>query len=90
MLFAYTDKTPIGEDIDLSTIPLGDLPSVIAGYNVDLASQDFDAAYVATAGTLHLTAACGTNAGHAHRRDVLGRDRRVRRSEIDPTAARSR
>lgn len=61
VLFAYTDKTPIGEDIDLSTIPLGDLPSVIAGYNVDLASQDFDAAYVATAGTLHLTAACGTN-----------------------------
>ena len=59
-LVGYTATTPLGTDIDLSTIPLGDLPFVAAAYRFDLNTMSTDAAYNATAGTLRLTRACGT------------------------------
>jgi len=59
-LVGYTATTPLATDIDLSMIPLGEVPFVAAAYRFDLGAMTTDAAYTATAGTLHLTRACGT------------------------------
>jgi hypothetical protein len=62
IIFGYTTTTPLNTDIDLSTIALGETPFVAASYGFDISSMTTDAAYVATAGTLRLTRACGTEA----------------------------
>ena len=59
-IVGYTATPTLDTDIDLSTIPLGDLPFVAIGYRFDLGSMTTDAAFTATAGTLRLTRACGT------------------------------
>jgi len=59
-LVGYTATTALGVDLDLSTIPLGEAPFVAAAYRFDLGAMSTDAAFTATAGTLRLTRACGT------------------------------
>jgi hypothetical protein len=61
MIIGYTATTPLATDIDLSTLTVGNLPFVAAGYRVDTATLTTDAAFVATAGTLRLTSACATD-----------------------------
>jgi hypothetical protein len=56
----YSATTMLNRNIDLSTIPLGEAPFVAAAYRFDLQTMSTDAAYTATAGTLRLTRACGT------------------------------
>jgi hypothetical protein len=63
LLVGYPMTDPVLDtDIDLSTVPLGQAPFVGAGYAFDVQAMTTDAAYVATAGTLRLTKACGTEA----------------------------
>jgi len=61
IIIGYAANVPLATDIDLSTIPIGDAPFVAAAYRFDVGSMATDAAYVATAGTLRLTSACGSN-----------------------------
>jgi len=62
MIFGYSATTPLNTDIDLSTVALGETPFVAASYGFDVGTMTTDAAYIATAGTLRLTRACGTEA----------------------------
>lgn len=62
VLFGYDAQTPRGADIDLSMGTLGTAPFVATGYHFDINTMTTDAAYVATAGTLHFTKACATEA----------------------------
>ncbi len=61
IVIGYSAATPLGTDIDLSTVTVGTLPFVAAGYRVDTMTFTTDAAFVATAGTLRLTSACATD-----------------------------
>ncbi len=61
IIVGYTAATALNTDIDLSTVTVGDLPFVAAGYRVDTTTFTTDAAFVATAGTLRLTSACATD-----------------------------
>lgn len=60
VLFGYNAQTPIDQDIDMSTVTLGTIPFVAAGYRLDLGTFATDAQYVMTSGTLHITKACDT------------------------------
>jgi hypothetical protein len=60
--FHPTD-TPVGVDIDLSTVPLSDAPFVGLGYDVDVASMTTRGTLRSTAGTLHLTRRCNAGVG---------------------------
>jgi hypothetical protein len=62
VLVGYTAATPLDTDIDLSMVGLGSPPFVATAYNFSLSTMEFDATYVATAGTLRLTKACATEA----------------------------
>jgi len=53
--------TPIASDIDLAGVT-GATPRFGFGYNIDIASQTFQAAFMASAGTLNLEYACQTGA----------------------------
>ncbi len=61
IIVGYTASTPLNTDIDVSTVAVGSLPFVAAGYRVDTTTLTTDAAFVATTGTLRLTSACATN-----------------------------
>jgi hypothetical protein len=61
VVLGYAADVPLATDIDLSTIPIGDAPFVAALYRFDVGTMATDAAYVATAGTLRLTSACGSD-----------------------------
>lgn len=62
LIIGYSATDPVLDtDIDLSTVTLGEAPFVGAAYRFDLTTMTTDAAYVATAGTLNLTSACGTS-----------------------------
>jgi hypothetical protein len=61
IIVGYTATTPLATDIDLSTVAVGDLPFIAAGYRVDTMTFTTDAAFLATAGTLRLTSACATD-----------------------------
>lgn len=61
IIVGYTSTTPLDTDIDVSTVAVGGLPFVAAGYRVDTATLTTDAAFVATSGTLRLTSACATD-----------------------------
>lgn len=54
--------TVLGQEYDLSTITPPNLPTIGAGYNVNIQSQQADATYVATAGKVTFTAACSVGA----------------------------
>lgn len=60
IIFGIPDNTPLNTDIDLSTVAVGSLPFVAAGYRLDTATFDVDASYLARAGTLRLTKRCAT------------------------------
>jgi hypothetical protein len=60
VVLGYNAATPIGTDIDLSTIALGGVPFVGAAYRFNINTMATDARFVVTAGTLHLTKACDT------------------------------
>ena len=60
IVFGLTDTTPLDTDIDLSTVAVGDIPFVAAGYRLDTGTFAFDAGYLATAGILRFTKRCGT------------------------------
>jgi hypothetical protein len=62
ILVGYSATTPLATDIDLATVPLGQLPFVAAGYGLDLGTMMTDASYTAVSGTLRLTRACATEA----------------------------
>lgn len=59
-IVGFTSTTLVNMDFDLSTIAIGATPFVAAAYRFDISSMETDAAYIATAGTLRLTRACGT------------------------------
>ncbi len=61
IIIGYTATTPLNTDIDVSTVAVGSLPFIAAGYRVDTTTLTTDAAFVATSGTLRLTSACATN-----------------------------
>lgn len=61
IIIGYTATTPLATDIDLSTVAVGDLPFVAAGYRVDTTTFAIDASFLATSGTLRLTSACATD-----------------------------
>lgn len=60
-IVGYDAQTPIDADIDLSTITLGNAPFVGAGYGFDLQTNEIDASFFATAGTLHIDEVCATH-----------------------------
>lgn len=61
-----TGATTVGQDYVLTEGGLGTLPAIFAGYNVDIQSMTFDAAYAATAGTLVFDEICDVGfSGHA-------------------------
>ena len=60
LVVGYSAQTPKNQDIDMSTVTIGTIPFVAAGYRLDLGTFTTDAQYVMTAGTLRLTKACGT------------------------------
>ena len=60
-IVGYNATVALGTNIDLSKVTLGDAPFVALGYRFSLDTNDVDAAYVATAGTLELTQACSTH-----------------------------
>ena len=60
LLVGYTNDIALDTDIDLSMVEVGTLPFVAMGYRVDLGAGTFDAAFIATSGTLKLTSACDT------------------------------
>jgi hypothetical protein len=62
IVVGYSGTQALNTNIDLSTIPLGTPPLVAAGYGVDLQTQNVDASYLATAGTLRFTKRCATEA----------------------------
>ncbi|MBA3464858.1 MAG: hypothetical protein H0T46_33300 [Deltaproteobacteria bacterium] len=59
-IFGLADDAPLNTDIDLSTVAVGSIPFVAAGYRLDTATFDVDASYLARAGTLRLTKRCAT------------------------------
>lgn len=61
-IVGYSTTTMVNRNYNLSTIPLGQAPFVAAAYRFDIGTMQTDAAYIATAGTLRLTRACGTEA----------------------------
>lgn len=62
IIVGYQANVPLNTDIDLSTLTLGDPPFVAAAYRIDVMTMTGDAAFLATAGTLRLTRACGSQA----------------------------
>lgn len=60
-IVGFDAQTALDTDIDLSAIPLGEVPFVGAGYHFDLGTNSLDATYVATAGTLRITENCATH-----------------------------
>jgi hypothetical protein len=60
IVIGLLDNTPLNTDIDLATVAVGDIPFVAAGYRLDTGTFEFDAGYLATAGTLRFTKRCGT------------------------------
>jgi hypothetical protein len=61
IIVGYTATTPLATDIDLSTVAVGDLPFIAAGYHFDIGGGAIDASFLATSGTLRLTSACGSD-----------------------------
>jgi hypothetical protein len=54
------DSTPLEQDIPLTATPT--VPNVAAAYDVDIASMNAHAAYIASQGTIRFTSACAEGA----------------------------
>jgi hypothetical protein len=59
---AATNATILGHDYDLATITPPNVPTIGAGYNVNIQTQSADATYIATAGKVNFTTACSIGA----------------------------
>jgi hypothetical protein len=86
LIVPYTTAgTLVGEPYVLTEGGLGTLPAIFAGYNVDVQSQTFDAAYAATTGTLVFDTLCDVGfTGHATGLTFRGITGGFTNPQIDP------